>query len=299
MQREGLRVLAQGLIIKGIGGFYYVQSENGVYACRARGVFRKKGITPFPGDSVDFSVTDSQDAEGFIESIHERKTCLVRPAVANVGRLIAVVSVTQPGPDLELLDKLLISAELQSIDPVICVNKIDLDTGNLFDDVYADYSPAGYRVIAASGLAGTGVMELNKLLADNISVFAGQSGVGKSTLLNRVLGRCVMETGELSVKKGRGKHTTRHAQLVEVEQGGYIVDTPGFSSFRLEGLKASDLCRYYPEFNRQPGGCRFRGCTHRSEPQCVVKEDVEKGLISNNRYERYMQLYSKIEDKRR
>lgn len=276
-----------------------MQSENGIYECRPRGILRKKGVTPLPGDSVDFSVTDEQDREGSIESINKRQTCLVRPAVANVSRLIAVISVTQPEPDLELLDKLLITAELKGIDSVICVNKTDLDTGNVFDAVSKDYAPAGYMVVAASGLSGTGIEELKDVLADNITVFAGQSGVGKSTLLNRIMSRRVMETGEVSIKKGRGKHTTRHVQLVGIEHGGYIVDTPGFSSYNPDGLKANELCRYYPEFNKYRGKCRFKGCTHISEPQCIVKEDLKRGLIGMGRYQRYMELYGKIDDNRR
>lgn len=291
--------MPSGIILKGIGGFYYVKSDGQVYACRARGVFRKKGITPLPGDKVDFSITDPKQNEGLLQRIHDRRNCLERPAVSNVNMMLAVVSVCKPGPDFELLDKLLVTAALVDMEAVICVNKVDLDDRSIFKEIRSEYTPAGYSVIAASGLTGTGIDEISEVLSGNITVLAGQSGVGKSTLINKIAGMDIMDTGEISRAIGRGRHTTRHAQLVEIETGGYIVDTPGFSSFELKEVDPGTLQHYYNEFTCYMAGCRFKGCCHISEPGCAVREAVGKGLVSERRYNRYSDLYKKLESERR
>lgn len=291
--------MPSGIILKGIGGFYYVKSDDQVYVCKARGIFRKKGITLLPGDKVDFSVTDPEQKEGLLEKIHDRRNCLERPAVSNISIMLVVVSVCTPEPELTLVDKLLVTAGMEDMEAVICVNKIDLDDRNIFKEISSEYAPAEYKVIATSGLTGIGINEIKKVLNDNITVLAGQSGVGKSTLINKITGLNIMDTGEVSKAIGRGRHTTRHAQLVEIEAGGYIVDTPGFSSFELKDIDPDMLQYYYREFTRYTTRCRFRGCSHINEPDCAVRDAVDNGLVSKGRYERYIDLYRKLESDRR
>ncbi|HEX2946546.1 MAG TPA: ribosome small subunit-dependent GTPase A [Clostridia bacterium] len=284
--------MPEGTIIKGIGGFYYVSSDNGIHECKARGVFRKMDLTPLTGDRVIFSVTDAAQKKGNIDEILERSSLLTRPAVANVDQLIAVIAARSPEPDLLLLDKLLISAEKQGIGAVLCINKTDLDAGENRTLLRGAYSKAGYLVIETSSKENKGFEELDSSLTGHISVFAGQSGVGKSTLLNRAMNTMAMQTGKLSEKLDRGKHTTRHAELMELAKGGYIVDTPGFSSYELTGIKYDELQHYYPEFADYIYECRFIGCSHINEPDCGVKNAVGSGNISGGRYERYKELFA-------
>ncbi len=284
--------MPSGMITKGIGGFYYVATKDGLYECKARGLFRKDEITPLPGDNVIISVIDEKSKRGYIEKILDRTSVLVRPAVANVEQLVAVIAAKSPEPDLMLLDKLLISAENCNILTVICINKIDLDPENKRKSIFVDYTKAGYSVIETSSKENTGFEELKAALKGQISVFAGQSGVGKSTILNKIMDTMVMETGSLSDKIDRGKHTTRHAQLVELSDGGYIVDTPGFSSFELMELEFSRLQYFYHEFEDFTEMCKFRGCSHVGETDCGVKRAVECGKISEDRYLRYVELYT-------
>lgn len=292
--------MPKGTIIKGIGGFYYVSSEDGgIYECKVRGIFRKSGLTPLTGDSVLFSVTDPLHKKGCIDHIEDRSTLLVRPAVANVNQLVAVIATTSPEPDLLLLDKILVTAEKTGIKAVLCINKTDLD-GEYSRSILRDaYTAAGYTVIETNFLQDEGFIELKLLLRNHISVFAGQSGVGKSTLLNRVMNMLVMKTGELSDKIGRGKHTTRHAELTEIEGGGYVVDTPGFSSFELAGVSHTELEYFFHEFGDYRKYCRFKGCSHITEPDCGVKKAVGDNQIDSGRYGRYVDLYAllKHEDK--
>jgi len=281
-----------GMITKGIGGFYYVATKDGLYECKARGVFRKDEITPLPGDNVIISVIDEKSKRGYIEKILDRTTVLMRPAVANVEQLVAVIATKSPEPDLMLLDKLLITVENSNMQTVICINKIDLDPENKRKSIFDDYVKAGYSVIETSSTQNEGFGELKAALKGRISVFAGQSGVGKSTILNRIMDTMVMETGSLSDKIERGKHTTRHAQLVELKEGGYIVDTPGFSSFELMKLEYPKLQYFYHEFEDFTEACKFRGCSHVGETECGVKQAVECGDISKDRYYRYVELYT-------
>jgi ribosome biogenesis GTPase len=289
--------LPKGIIIKGIGGFYYVETATGLYECKARGVFRKKKIIPLPGDSVSISVTDEKSKQGFIEEIFERRTCLTRPAVANINQVIAVASIKSPEPDYLLLDKLLITAAKQGIDAVICFNKTDLGTEEEIEEAVEVFKNTGYTVILTSINSSESYGKLKAVLKDRISVLAGQSGVGKSTILNGIVESNVMETGAVSKKIDRGRHTTRHAELIPLG-GGYIVDTPGFSSFELEGFDEKSLQSYYPEFAEYTVNCRFNGCSHISEPGCCVKEALREGLISKIRYDNYVNLYTKIKQLR-
>lgn len=284
--------MPSGIIIKGISGFYYVASEDGTYECKARGIFRKNDVTPLPGDRVVFSVTDPVLKKGSLDQILDRTTLLVRPAVANINQMIAVIAAKSPEPDLLLLDKLLVTAEMSGMRVVICINKTDLDTGNNRDDIREAYNKAGYRVFETSSKENIGFDDLKAILNGHVSVFAGQSGVGKSTLLNRIMNTMVMKTGGLSDKIERGRHTTRHAELIEIEGSGYVADTPGFSSFELSGIGRSELQHYYPEFDEYKNNCRFKGCSHLSEPDCEVKKSVSAGIINEGRYGRYVELYT-------
>ena len=285
--------MPSGIIIRGIGGFYYVSSEeDGIYECKARGVFRLKELTPLTGDRVVFSVTDPQKKTGYIEEILPRDSVLVRPAAANVDQVIAVVAAKSPEPDLLLLDKILVTAEKKEIRAVVLINKIDLDINDSRAEIRDSYTKAGYDVIETSFEETSGFMMLRNIMKDHISVFAGQSGVGKSTLLNRVMENVVMKTGSVSKKIERGRHTTRHAELVKLPEGGYVVDTPGFSSYELSEIDHTELQYLYPEFADHIPGCRFTGCSHISELGCGVKKAVDEGLISRGRYRRFAELYS-------
>lgn len=283
--------MPSGIIMKGIGGFYYVLSGEVLYECKARGIFRKSGITPLPGDEVEISILDEEKNTGSIDVILPRKTLLARPAVANIDQIIAVLAVASPEPDFLLLDKLLVTAEKDGINAVVCVNKIDLDYDGRAGRIAGVYAAAGYRVILASSKTNVGFDELKDALRGRMTVFAGQSGVGKSTLLNRIMNSFVMKTGILSDKIGRGKHTTRHAELIPLAGGGYLADTPGFSSFELAGIECTDLRDYFREFSGTGKECRFKGCSHISEPGCTVKEAVSAGDIDAGRYERYTTLH--------
>lgn len=286
-----------GIILKGISGFYYVKDESnsGVYECKPRGVFRKDSITPLPGDKVAFDILDEQVKTGFIGEIMPRSSELIRPAIANIDQMAIVVAVKAPSTDFMLLDKLLITAEIKKIKAIICINKVDLDDGSAAK-IKEAYSLAGYNCLEISSVKNIGYKLLKEELKDHSSVFAGQSGVGKSTILNHVMDSWVMETGNISHKIERGKHTTRHAELLELKYGGYVADTPGFSSFELTGIQYNELQNYYPEFRRHLNSCRFTSCSHITEPDCPVREAVERGEIDGQRFQRYTQLYKALKD---
>ncbi len=275
-----------GIIIKGIGGFYYVKTADGnIYECRARGIFRKNGIKPTVGDNVLFE-------NGSISEIEERRSYLIRPAVANIDNLIIVISAKNPMPDLMLTDKLTVMAEYCGITPIICINKTDLaDSINIIKV----YKSAGYRVITTSAVENIGTEELKEVISGKISAFAGLSGVGKSSILNLISG-VDTETGEIS-KIQRGRHTTRHVELFEIDNDTFVLDTPGFSSLALSDIcdvKANELSEYYPEFKCVNEACRFKGCLHINEPDCAVKKLVDNGDIACSRYESYKDLYEQL-----
>ena len=281
--------ICEGVIIKGIGGFYYVNTLDGVVECRARGIFRKRGFTPLVGDEVVIEKSDS--THGVINEIKERKNTLVRPAVANVTQMVAVVAKTSPVPNLYVLDKLIASAEFVNLRIAICFNKSDLDDDNKVIDAY---KKSGFDVIETSAVENSGIDELKAFLKDQLTVFAGNSGVGKSSLTNRLLGDDVFEVGNVSEKLERGRHTTRHSELVELPFGGYIIDTPGFSSFDVNIIPKSDLALMFREFGECPGECRFPDCNHLAEPDCKVIEAVNNGKIPKSRHESYIQLFNEI-----
>lgn len=290
--------MQKGIITRGIGGFYYVAVDESIYECKARGIFRKKELTPLPGDRVEITITDEEKKLGTIDCILSRSNALIRPAVANINQLIAVVATSTPIPDPELLEKMIINAERQGITSVICVNKIDLGR-ELLESITRIYAPAGYKVIGTSSVTGEGTDELKDTLKEKVSVFSGQSGVGKSTLLNRIIGSEIMETGCVSQRINRGKQTTRHSQLIKLSGGGYVADTPGFSIYGADLTESEELAKYYPEFDEYLGKCRFNPCYHINEPDCAVKAAVSEGRISGERYSMYAGLFRTIKETRR
>ena len=274
----------RGIIVKGIGGFYYVRCEDQkVYECKARGIFRKQNIKPIIGDNVLIEVDKDK---GNIVEIEERHTVLVRPPVSNVDNLMIVVASKNPDPDFLLIDKMIVTAESKGIKPIICINKTDLDEGV---EIRETYEKAGYPVLLVSTYDEKGLDELKSFLKGKVTAFAGLSGVGKSSILNELVD-FEAETGDISDKIKRGKHTTRHVELFELADGGYVLDTPGFSSFEMEGIKASELSDYFPEM-QEHSGCRFKGCAHINEPDCGVKEKLAMGQIDVKRYENYKEIY--------
>ncbi len=281
-----------GVIIKGIGGYYYVKIDGDIYECRARGVFRNNKITPLVGDSVDIIIIDEDKKKGNIQNILPRKNEFIRPQVSNVDNVLIVVSATRPQVDFMLLDKLLILYQIEGVKPFICVNKID-ELKNEQDNITDVYRKSGYTVINVSGKKGNGISELKEKIKDKTTVFTGQSGVGKSTIINKLMKRNFFETGDLSEKISRGKNTTRHTELVELPDGGYILDSPGFSSLNIDKIKCCDIEQYYPEFLPYIGGCKFVGCSHIKEIGCEIKNALEQNKIDKERYERYVKIFTK------
>jgi len=282
-----------GVIIKGIGGFYYVNTKSGLIECRARGVFRKRGDTPLVGDNVEIETSDT--THGVISEIKERKNVLIRPAVANVSQMAVVVAQSSPSPNPYILDKLIASAEFAGLKIAICFNKSDLGGGDELIDVYKN---AGFDVIITSAVENKGIQDLRDFLKDEITVFAGNSGVGKSSLINKLMMRDMFETGTVSEKLERGRHTTRHSELAELPFGGYIIDTPGFSSFDVNTIPLEELSEMFREFGAVEGSCRFDDCSHRSEPDCRIIEAVNSGKIAQSRFDSYVQLYGEIKTAR-
>ena len=287
--------MINGKIIKGIGGFYYVDTENGLYECRARGIFRKNKITPLVGDRVSISVVDEENKKGVVEEIEERDTELVRQPIANVDKALIVFAIKNPSPNLSLLDRFIVLAEKENLEIVIVFTKVDLDTdGELLGELKDIYEVSGYKVISVSNKLKLNIDKIKEELKENTVVFAGPSGVGKSSLLNEVDKNFELKTGEVSDKIKRGKHTTRHAELLKLECGGMVADTPGFSSLTLDDIDESELKEYFIEFDKYDE-CRFGSrCIHENEPSCAVKEAVENGDISKKRYESYIQLLNEI-----
>ncbi len=284
-----------GLILKGIGSFYTIKADDGAeYTCKARGRFRIEGITPLPGDRVEF---EPDGENGFITSIKARKNVLVRPAVANLDKLIIVVSANLPRPDLLLVDKLLVSCEFIGIEPIIVINKCDAPRE--VDRIESEYKKTGYRIVRASAIRKSGVDELRHQIEGCISCFAGQSAVGKSSLMNALVPWAAMDTGELSRKTDRGRHTTRHAELIMLDKNTALVDTPGFSLLDIDITESTKLAGAYPEMRGSLGKCRYQDCLHISEPDCDVKRAVAEGRISEGRYERYKILMNDIKELRK
>ncbi|MCH5250280.1 MAG: ribosome small subunit-dependent GTPase A [Lachnospiraceae bacterium] len=289
-----------GKIIKGIAGFYYVHVEGmGVYACRAKGIFRNVNIKPLVGDNVHMEVTDERDKEGNVTEILPRKNSLIRPAVANIDQALVIFAIVKPDPSLNLLDRFLIRMEKQNLPSIICFNKQDIASEEEKVKLQNAYAASGYKVVFISALQNEGLDELRKLLAGKTTTVAGPSGVGKSTIINCLYPDANMETGSISEKIERGRHTTRHSEIIALGDETYIMDTPGFTYLDITDIEKDELYLYYPEFKQYEPYCRFRGCAHINEPDCKVKEAVCDGRISRLRYENYCLLYEELKGVKR
>ncbi|MFA9557409.1 ribosome small subunit-dependent GTPase A [Evansella sp. AB-rgal1] len=291
--------MAQGRIVKALSGFYYVENEDGIFQCRGRGNFRNRNITPLVGDNVHFEAENRTD--GYVLEVFERKNELNRPPISNVDQAILVFSTEEPSFSSLLLDRFLVHVEAHDIEPIICLSKIDLLEENqkqiqAFED---DYRQLKYEVVSTSIFVEETIEKLRPYLQNKISVFAGQSGVGKSSLLNALRPELNIETAPISKSLGRGKHTTRHVELIPIDEGGYVADTPGFSALDFEGIEAEELTLFFPEMRKHINDCKFRGCTHVNEPKCVVREKVTSGEITSYRYEHYLQFFEEIKSQKR
>lgn len=289
----------QGKIIKGIAGFYYVYNNKKLYECKAKGLFRKDNIKPLVGDNVELVVLDEENAIGNIVDILPRHSELIRPAVANVDQAVVIFSIVKPKPNFNLLDRFLILMQQQNVSCVICFNKQDMDEDGEGEEYKKIYEACGYPVLLVSAQTKDGISKLKEVLAGKISTVAGPSGVGKSSIVNCLQTGTVMETGQISRKIERGKHTTRHSELLTIGEDTFILDTPGFSSLGLFDLEKEDLAAYYHEFDAHEKYCRFGGCSHVTEPVCGIKDAVEEGEISRLRYENYCLLYDELKNKKK
>ena len=287
-----------GKIIKGIAGFYYVHVEGaGVYECKAKGIFRNQKIKPLVGDNVELEVLDEEKKLASLADILPRKSELIRPAVANADQALVVFAAKDPEPNFSLLDRFLILMTKQNLPVIICFNKTDLISEEECQKIENGYRNAGYEIRFLSAREKSGIREISNLLNEKTTVLAGPSGVGKSTLVNLLQAGVTMETGAVSEKIRRGKHTTRHSEFIRIKEDTYILDTPGFSSLELEDIAAEELKLYFPEFHPHEGKCRFRGCIHQNEPDCAVKQAGKAGLVSKQRYLSYLQLYKELKEK--
>ncbi|MGM7681748.1 ribosome small subunit-dependent GTPase A [Cytobacillus sp. Hm23] len=290
--------MLEGKIIKALSGFYYVYNNGQMVQCRGRGVFRKKNITPLVGDQVVYQADNDQ--EGYILDIKERKNELNRPPIANVDQAILVFSAFEPAFSTALLDRFLVLIESKNIEPLICISKIDLASETLIQEIHQyanDYRQIGYEVVLTSSLTTEGIQKLTPFLNNHISVFAGQSGVGKSSLLNALKPELDLKTDDISSHLGRGKHTTRHVELLSIGTG-LVADTPGFSSLDFTDIEANELSYCFPEMSEISPRCKFRGCTHVSEPKCAVKDAVKTDTIASYRYDHYIHFLQEINDRK-
>ncbi len=287
----------RGLIVKGIAGFYYVRTEDGsVYQCRARGVFKKDGVTPTVGDRAEISVID--DEEAWVTDILPRRNVFVRPPIANVDCLICVIAAADPAPIRSMTDRLLVTAEKSGVDVILCVNKTDIAPEGLTErirDVYGEI----YDTVFVSAATGDGFDELVKLIGSRTCALSGPSGVGKSSIINRLIPEISAETGSISDKTRRGRHTTRHVEIFETRSGGLIFDTPGFSSLEAPEAEEGELAHLFPEFAPYTGKCRYDNCRHISEPECAVRAAVAEGHISKSRYTSYKEQLAEIAERRK
>ena len=288
-------MVKQGRILKGIGGFYYVEAEQTIYECKARGVFRKRGTTPLAGDWVQICIDNDT---GTIEEIFPRKNMLVRPPCANIDQMFLVTSVCDPSPNLLVLDKMIAVAEDQEMEPILVISKTDLQSPHELENIYRK---VGIQVIEVSSVSGQGLAQIKMLLKDKISVFTGNSGVGKSSLLNCISPEFRQETGIISSKLGRGKHTTRQVELLKLPCGGYVADTPGFSTMDMERyniVKKEHLQYCFREMKPYITQCKFSSCSHTCEKGCAVLRAVEQGEITQSRHNSYTAMYEQVKDKK-
>ncbi len=283
-----------GIIVKALSGFYYVNCENQLYTCKARGSFRKSGVSPLVGDRVEFTL--SADGTGTVDSILPRKTCLVRPPVANIEKLFIVSSFTDPAPNTLIIDKLTVIARHNSIEPIIVFNKCDMGDFSYWENIYKN---AGFKTFVVSADSGFGFENLNAELKGSVSAFTGNSGVGKSSILNHIFGEDMIATGAVSEKLGRGRHTTRHTELYELPFGGFVADTPGFSSIDTDNTDYSlkeNLANCFLDFEEYTSDCKFASCSHTKEKGCAVIDAVNSGKIEQTRHQSYCALFEELKD---
>lgn len=286
----------QGLIVENISNLYQVKVENEIYETTARGKFKKEEITPVVGDIVDITITDKKEKKAVIEEIHKRRVYIKRPKLANITQIIFVVSSKDPKPDLLMLDKQLAFAEFVGVNSIIVLNKTDLDKKEEFIKIKHIYSEIGYTVILTNAKQRKGIDELKKLLKNNINAFSGNSGVGKSTLINGIFNKDITQEGEISKKNKRGKNTTTAIKLYEIDDNTYIADTPGFSTFDISEIESKDLYHYFKEFEQYIENCEFVGCTHIKEENCGIKQAMKEGKIDIARYERFCKIYNELKE---
>ena len=290
----------QGKIVKGISGFYYVHVvESGIYECKAKGIFRQQKMKPLVGDDVEIDIISEEKKTGNVAAILPRKNALIRPAVANVDQALLIFAAASPNPNFNLLDRFLVMMGRQDVPVILCFNKCDLITEEQQQEIASIYEASGCKILFVSAKKELGLKELQKILEGKTTTVAGPSGVGKSSLINLLAPEACMETGEISKKIERGRHTTRHAELIQLKGDGYIMDTPGFSSLYLPEMEKDELQDCYPEFAAFEPYCRFQGCSHISEPDCGVKEALSERKIHPVRYENYCQLYGELKDRKK
>ena len=289
----------QGKIIKGIAGFYYVQTKTGVYECKAKGSFRNQKLKPTVGDNVEISILNEDTKKGNLDKILKRNNILIRPAVANVDQALVIFAAAKPDPNLNLLDRFLVMMEQKGLPVVLVFNKKDVAKQETLAELASMYEKCGYKVLKARAACEEGVLEIKEILKGKTTTVAGPSGVGKSTIINLLQSEVYMETGTISEKIERGKHTTRHSELIWIEDNTYIMDTPGFSSLYTNEFEKEELKYYFREFEEYEGQCKFLGCDHIHEPNCAVKQALEEGKIHPVRYKNYIEMYNELKDKRR
>ena len=289
----------QGFIIENISNLYQIKNDNKVYEATARGKFKKDDITPVVGDFVQFEIVDEENKKAVITEIEERKVYIKRPKLANITQLIFVLSSKEPKPDLLMLDKQLAFAEFLNIKSVIILNKIDLDKKHEFAQIENTYKKIGYKVLQTNAKEKIGIEELKKVMQNEVNAFSGNSGVGKSTLINGIFKEDITQEGEISKKNKRGKNTTTAIKMYEIEKNTWIADTPGFSTFEIGEIDSKDLDKYFKEFQNELVNCEFIGCTHIKEQNCGIKKAVEEGRIDVGRYERFCKIYEELKEKER
>lgn len=290
--------MLKGTVISNISNLYHIEVEGGkIYNCHARGKIKKDEMSPVAGDKVEIEVIDEEKCTGVINQIKERTNYIKRPKMANINQIILVVSMKLPKPDLELLDKQLAYAEYMKIKPIICLNKIDLEDENTIKKIEDIYRNIGYSVIRTNAKEGVGIEEIRNQLQGKITAFSGNSGVGKSTLINSIFERDITQEGVISKKNQRGKNTTTQVQLYKITENSYIADTPGFSTFEITEIESTDLCHYFIEFVPHIEKCEFVGCSHVKEQNCGIKKAVEEGMITQERYDRYCKIYEDLKTK--
>ena len=290
----------QGKIIRGIAGFYYVHvPQKGIYECKAKGIFRKNKLKPLVGDLVSLSILDEENKKGNIDEVLERTNDLIRPAVANIDQALVVFAVKKPEPNLNLLDRFLIMMQQKEIPCVLVFNKSDMATEEEKQELEKIYANSGCKILFVSAKQDQGVEEVKAILEGKTSTVAGPSGVGKSSLINKLQSDINMETGDISEKIERGKHTTRHTEFIPIGEDTFIMDTPGFSSLAVFDMEKEELEQFYPEFDDYRDTCRFNGCSHTHEPGCGVKAAIEEGNISKARYENYKLIYEELKNRKK